>query len=348
MPSAFNTRFSIGDRRIGDGEPVYVIAEIGSNHNQDLARAKELIDAAAEAGADAAKFQSLTFDELYLAEHTTPEFQTFFRDIELPEEWYPHLATHCRERGLHFLSSPTYPRAVELLRQNGAPALKIASAQFALHPDLIQLAASSGLPLIMSTGLADYGDIERTLDICRTAGNHDVVLLHCVSRYPTEMADANLRLIETYRRSFGCLVGFSDHTLGTHVPVAAVTLGAAVIEKHITLDRRMEGPDHHYAAEPKELAAMVRDIRDIEAALGDGTRRPLGSEEQRFIEEITMTWVAGEDLPAGAPITREALTLRRTAAGIPQKMIQHLLLYRTRRAIAAGTPLSWDDVEHVG
>ncbi len=193
MPSPFDRSFRIGEREVGGGAPVYVIAEIGSNHNQDLVQAKELIDAAAEAGADAAKFQSLKFDELYLPDHTSAAFRSFFRRIELPEHWYPELADHCRKRNVHFLSSPTYPRAVELLRAQGVPAFKIASAQFALHPDLVRAAADTGLPLLMSTGLAADGDIERTLNICRDAGNRAIVLLHCVSRYPTQASDANLR-----------------------------------------------------------------------------------------------------------------------------------------------------------
>lgn len=339
-------RIQVGDRQIGSDESTYVIAEIGSNHGQDLERAKALIDAAAEAGADAAKFQSLKFDALYLEQRTSSEFRDFFRQIELSEAWYGELSAHCRKRGVHFLSAPTYPDAVPLLQRQKVPAFKIASAQFHLYPEVVAAAATTGLPLFMSVGISGYAEIDRTLRLCRGQGNRNLVLLHCVSRYPAPAAATNLRLIETYRNAFGCLTGFSDHSLGIHIPCAAVALGAVVVEKHITLDRASPGPDHHFAIEPHEFGAMVRAIRDIEQALGDGVRAPLTDEEARFRDEITFKWVAREDLAKGDRPTRAQLELRRAPDGIPQDMLEHLLRHRLRNGKSAGELLSWKDLEY--
>lgn len=336
----------VGDRCIGPGEPTYVIAEIGSNHCQDLQLAKELIDAAAEAGADAAKFQSLKFEALYLQERTTPEFREFFRQIELSEQWYGELADHCRKRGIHFLSAPTYPHAVELLLRQQVPAFKIASAQFHLYPEVVAAAAATGLPLFMSTGISGYGEIDAILRLCRGQGNHNLVLLHCVSQYPTPANQTNLRMLATYRQAFGCLTGFSDHSLGIHMPCAAIALGAVVLEKHITLNRSAKGPDHHFAVEPHEFAAMVRVVRDIEQALGSGVRAELNAEERKFRDDITLKWVAGTDLAAGTRLMRDDLDLRRTAGGIPRDMLDHVLRHRVRTNKAAGELLTWKDLEY--
>ncbi len=341
-------QIQIGHRLVGNGAPTYIIAEIGSNHNQDMALAKELIDAAAEAGADAAKFQSLKFDELYLPDKTTPEFREFFAQIELSETWYAEISAHCQRRGLHFISSPTYVEAIELLRQHGVPAYKIASAQFGVYDELVARAAATGLPLVMSTGIADYGDIQRTLELCRRAGNDQLVLLHCVSQYPTEPQRANLRLIQTYRQAFGCLVGYSDHTHDIHFAPAAVALGAVVLEKHLTLDRSLPGPDHHFAIEPAEFREMVRHVREIEAGMGDGLRPALTPDELAFRADVSFKWVARGDLPKGERILRDHLTLRRTAGGIPAEMLEHLVCHRLRRDMSAGTLLSWEDLEYVG
>ncbi len=348
MSERFSTRIRIADRYVGPEDPVYVIAEIGANHNQDIGLAKALIDAAKDAGADAAKFQSLKFEPLYLSGKTSPQFREFFRQIELSEEWYGELASHCRERKIHFISSVAYLEAVNLLRQAGVPAYKIASAQFGIFPEVVAEAAMTGLPLLMSTGFAGYGDIQGMLDLCRQKGNLDVVLLHCVSQYPADMKRANLRLIETYRRTFGSLVGYSDHTLGIHAASAAVALGAVIVEKHITADRNMDGPDHHFAIEPEEFGQMVRNIRDIEVALGDGVRPPLSDEERAFREKISMKWVSEKDLKKGDRVDRARLTLRRAEGGIPRAMIDQLLCHRVKRDIPAGSLITWEDLEYAG
>lgn len=338
----------IGERSVGQGQPAYVIAEIGSNHNQSLALAKEMIEAAQEAGADAAKFQSLKFEQLYLPDRTQGDFREFFRQIELSESWYEELASHCRKRGIHFLSSPTYMEAVDLLSAQGVPAYKIASAQFGVFPELVAHAASQGLPMLMSTGIADYGDIQDMLALCRSQGNNNLVLLHCVSQYPTEMGRANLRLIETYRRMFGCLVGYSDHTPGIHVAPTAVALGAVVVEKHLTLDRSLPGPDHHFAVEPDEFRQMVQHIRDIEAALGSGVRGGLEPDERAFREEVSFKWITRRAIPKGERLERQALDVRRCTGGISREMMAHLLNHEAKVNLPAGALLEWRDLNYVG
>lgn len=341
MSERFSTRIRIADRYIGPEDPVYVIAEIGANHNQDIGLAKALIDAAKDAGADAAKFQSLRYDKVHLTDLYDEDFARFFAQIELKEDWYDELAAHCRQRQIHFFSSATYLEAVDLLVDVGAPGIKIASAQFDIYPELVERAARTGLPLVMSTGLADYGGIERMLRLVREAGNRNVVLLHCVTEYPAIKERVNLRLIETYRRVFGCLVGFSDHTLGTAIPVAAVALGAVAVEKHLTLDRSAPGPDHHFAATPSEFAEMVQQIREVESALGDGVKADLNEAERAIRDKFLYKWVAAQDLKKGQALERDLLILRRAPGGIPQQDIGHLLGHRLEAEVPAGRLLEW-------
>ena len=277
----------IGGRAVGDGEPCFVIAEAGANHNRDLALARELIAVAAEAGADAVKFQTYSAETLYSKK--TPRFSYLERlsdqstwdlvkAIELPREWQAELAAEATKRGLQFMSTPFDHRAVDELAALRVPAYKIASFEIVDLP-LIEKAARVGRPMIISTGLADYEDIADAVAACRRAGNDQIALLQCASLYPAPPARINLRAMATRRQAFGAVVGLSDHTLGIHVAVASVAAGAAIVEKHYTMSRTLRGPDHPFAIEPNELADMVRQIRDVEAALGDGRKTGPASDE---------------------------------------------------------------------
>jgi sialic acid synthase SpsE len=337
-------QIKIGERQVGDGEPAYIIAEIGSNHDQSLDKAKALIDVAANAGADAAKFQSLNFEKVHHPERSNENIAQLYKKINFPENWHQKLADHCKKSGLHFLSSVTYVESVDLVVSAGAPAIKIASAQFDIFSDLVTKAAKTGLPLIMSTGLADYGGIERMKSLVNREGNDQIILLHCVTEYPAPLERVNLNLIKTYRRAFGCIVGYSDHTLGVAVAPAAVALGAAVIEKHITLDREGNGPDHFFAATPNELKEMITQIRLVESALGNGVKKPLNEAEQLQRDAFLYKWVAQNDLKAGERVNSKHLVLRRMDGGIPEQMGEHLLHHRLTRNVSAGTPLEWTDL----
>ncbi|NEO35148.1 MAG: hypothetical protein F6J90_02030 [Moorea sp. SIOASIH] len=309
--------FYIGDHPIGIGHPTYIIAEIGTNHNQNLQQALDMMSLAAEAGADAVKFQSIQFDDLYLEKLESSEFREWFRQIELDESWYPKLADHAKTLGVDFLSSPTYPRAIDLLEAVGVPAYKIASPQAQGNLAVVAKAAKTGKALIISIGYCEYGDMARVARLCEDLSNRSIVLLHCVSKYPTLPTDANLRFIQTLAAMTDLPTGYSDHTLGIHMPLAAIALGACVLEKHVTLDRNSEGPDHRFAVTFPEFKTMVQSIRDIEVGLGTGTRLSLLPEELTYRKNVELKAITKIPIAAGSPLTQKNVRfLRSSQVGI--------------------------------
>jgi pseudaminic acid synthase len=343
-------KLRIGERPIGDGEPCFVIAEAGANHNRDLGMARELIAVAAEAGADAVKFQTYSAETLYskkapsftyLKDLTDKSTWALIKEIELPREWQAELAAEAKTRGLLFMSTPFDHRAVDELAALDVPAYKIASFEIVDLP-LIRAAAACGRPMILSTGLADYEDIEDAIAACRAAGNVQIVLLQCASLYPAPPARVNLRAMETMRRAFGTLVGLSDHTLGIHVAAAAVALGASVIEKHFTLSRKLEGPDHPFAIEPDELRALVRQVRDVEAALGDGRKAGPAPEELEMHQKARRSLVAARAIPKGTRIERDMVTIKRPGSGIKPKHVDLVVGRVATVDIEEDTVLTWE------
>jgi len=344
----------ISGRRIGPGQPCFVIAEAGVNHNGSLELARRLVEAAAEAGADAVKFQTFRAERLaapsapkaaYQRSSTDPGQSQLdmLRALELSSEDHVALAALCREKGLTFLSSPFDFESADFLEQLGVPAFKVASGELTNLPLLRHLAAK-GRPLIVSTGMASLGEVEAALRVIERAGDPAVVLLHCTSCYPAEPAEANLRAMATLSLAFGRPVGYSDHTLGLAVPLAAAALGAAVIEKHFTLDRSLEGPDHRASAEPGELADLVRGVRQIEAALGHGRKEPNPAEAETA-RAARRSLVAAVDLKAGQTLVAEAIALLRPGTGLPPELIGFLVGRRVKRDIPAGTLLGLEMVE---
>jgi sialic acid synthase SpsE len=325
---------SIGSEIVGDGAPCYVIAEAGANHNRDLDTARRLIDCAADAGANAVKFQTYSGRSLYSTK--TPRFDylgelgakpahELLEDISLPREWQPLLATHCRERGVEFLSSPFDRQAIDELDALDVAALKIASFELVDH-GLIAYAAATGRPLILSTGMASLAEIDDAMSAARQAGAMQIALLQCASLYPAPASIMNLRAIPALAAAFGVPVGLSDHTLGTHVASASVAVGAALIEKHFTLDRTMTGPDHPFAIEPRELKELVAHVRDVEAAMGDGRKLGPSPEEAReMYAKARRSVVAACAIPAGTAITAEMLCVKRPGYGIAPKFIDTLV-----------------------
>ena len=343
-------KIKLGDRWVGEGEPCFVIAEAGANHNRDLAMGVELIDVAAEAGADAVKFQTYSAETLY-SKHT-PRFSylegvsdketwDLIKEIELPREWQADLAAHAARRGIRFLSTPFDYRAVDELAALGVPAYKIASFEIVDLP-LIGYAAARGRPMILSTGLATYEDIADALGACAAAGNREVVLLQCASLYPAPPARMNLRAMATMRQAFGVPVGLSDHSLGIHVAVAAAGLGAAIVEKHFTLDRTLPGPDHPFAIEPGELRDMVRQIHEVEAALGDGLKLGPAPEEREMHEKARRSLVAARPIPRGTTIERAMIIIKRPGFGIRPKFVDLIVGRVARVDIAEDAVLTWD------
>jgi sialic acid synthase SpsE len=347
----FSPVFAIAGRPVGPGHPAYVIAEAGANHNRDLGTARELIDVAAEAGADAVKFQTYTGAKLY--SRKTPPFRYLNDDrspteilesIALPREWQADLAAYAASRGIAFFSSVFDHEAVDSLVEVGVPAMKIASFEVIDLP-LIRHAAAAGVPMILSTGMATYGEIEEALGAVSATGNREVALLRCASLYPAPPEIMHLRGMATLRQAFGVPVGLSDHTRGIAVAVGAAALGVELVEKHFTLSRSMEGPDHPFAIEPDELKAMVSGIREVEAALGSPQLKgPSAEEAEEMYRLARRSVVAATDIPAGTTITREMLTTKRPGYGIKPRDIDRLCGRVARVDIADDDVLLWEMV----
>lgn len=335
-------------------ERTYIIAEIGCNHNGDMAVARELVRVAAEAGADAAKFQSFNPEEmstenapkaLYQTRATgvaETQFQRLKR-LRLSEDQHIELQQFCRRHEIEFCSSPFDHRSVELLKEMDVPFFKVPSGEITNLP-LLEHIGSCGKPVILSTGMSTLGEIETAVSAIGTHHRRDIILLHCVSDYPARWEDANLRAIATLREAFGLPVGFSDHTEGIELPLVAVALGAVVVEKHITLSRAMEGGDHKASLEPAEFREMVAKIRRIRAALGDGMKRCMPAEENiRSVARKSI--VAVRRIIKGDLITRDALATKRPGTGLPPTFLNEIVGARAREEIAAGEAIRWSQLE---
>ncbi len=347
------TSIAIGGKRVGGGAACYVIAEAGANHNRDFDLARRLIDAAADAGADAVKFQTYSGRTLYSTK--TPRFDylgelgaqpahELLESIALPREWQPRLAEHSRDRGIEFLSSPFDRQAVDELDALDVAALKIASFELIDHT-LVRYAAATKRPLILSTGMATLAEIDEAIAAARDAGADQIALLQCASLYPSPPSIMNLRTIPAMRAAFGMPVGLSDHTTGTHVASASIALGAALIEKHFTLDRTMTGPDHPFAIEPAELRTLVAHVRDVEAAMGDGYKRgPSPEEANEMYAKARRSIVAACAIPSGTPITAEMLCVKRPGYGIAPKFLEAVVGRTARIDIDEDDIVMWEMV----
>jgi len=325
----------------------FIIAEAGSNHNHDLDMAMELIDVAAEAKADAVKFQTYSADTLYSKK--TPEFSylkgqkvhDLIKSIELPRDWQQELAEYADKKGITFLSTPFDYAAVDELDEIGVPAFKFASFEIT-DLELLKYAASKQKPMIISTGMADLDEIEDAINAVRSVRNDDIVLLHCNSLYPTPPEVVNLRAMETMREAFNLPVGFSDHTLGIHISLAAVAMGACVIEKHFTLDRSLPGPDHSFAIEPDELKEMVRCVREIDKAKGSGIKERSELEDAEMYDKARRSVHAKVDIPIGTVITREMLVVKRPGYGIKPKFVDTVVGREAVKEIEEEDWITWD------
>jgi N-acetylneuraminate synthase len=327
-----------------------VIAEAGVNHNGNMDAARRLIDAAAEARADAVKFQAFSADRIVTRSapkaayqrtdtQTDESQQDMLRSLELTPEQLEQLAHHARQRGIMFLASAFGEEDVDLLDSLDVASIKLGSGEITNHP-LLAHAAHTGRPVILSTGASWMREVASAVECLRAAHCSGLALLHCVSSYPAEAGDANLRAMDTLSSAFGVPVGFSDHTLGHEVALAAVARGARIIEKHFTLDRTLPGPDHLASLEPAELAEFVRAIRRTEAALGDGIKRPLPSEEA-VSQVARRSLVGATDLPAGTKVEFAHLVCKRPATGICPTRLADVLGLRLTRPLAADEVLTW-------
>ena len=339
----------------------FIIAEAGVNHNGDEKMALALVEAAVKSGADAVKFQTFSADKLTRKGAEKAEYQKqatgdgdqhgMLKALEMSESLHRRLFAHCGELGIEFMSTAFDEESLDFLVELGIKRIKVPSGEITNAP-LLRHMAGKGLPLIVSTGMAELYEVVAAVDIIRAARvargfaeplAEMVTILHCTSNYPTDSADVNLRAMNTMARATGLPVGYSDHTLGLAVSTGAVALGATVIEKHFTLNAGLPGPDHKASLEPDQLCALVRQIRDIEAALGSDVKAPTASElPVRDLVRRSVTTV--RSLPAGTTVGKDDVTLMRPGTGIPPVDLEKVIGRKSARNISAGETLTWSDI----
>lgn len=349
-----STELTFGKHVIGAGHPAFVIAEAGVNHNGELDLAFQLVDAAIAAGADAVKFQTFIAAELLTAEAAKADYQKtttgeqgsqleMIKRLELSFDDFRKLKTYCDDRGITFLSTPFDITSVDFLRELGLVVFKISSGDLTNHP-LLRHVALQKRPVILSTGMSDMDEVREAVTVLHDAGNDDVILLQCVTNYPAAAEDINLKAMLSMQSAFDVNVGYSDHTLGIEVTLAAVALGACVIEKHFTLNKNFAGPDHRASLEPREFKAMVEGIRKVEAALGNGLKVPAASEAGNAAV-ARRSIVAARDINVGTVITPAELSFKRPGTGLPPRMAEQLLGKTARVNVRAGSLLQLEMFE---
>ena len=304
---------------------VFVIAEAGVNHNGNIDIAKKLVDVAAKAGADAVKFQTFKAENIVCKNAEKAEYQkcttgeeenqfSMLKKLELTEEMHKDLLDYCSTKNIMFLSTPFDLESIDYLDKVGIEIMKIPSGEITNYPYLVKMAKTKKT-IIMSSGMSALSEIENAVKILRNNGAKEVIVLHCNTEYPTPFEDVNLKAMLTIKDKLNLEVGYSDHTMGIEVPIAAVAMGASVIEKHFTLDRCMDGPDHKASLEPKELEVMIRAIRNVEKAMGDGIKLPSASEKKN-ISIVRKSIVAKKEILKGEIFTEDNLTVKRPGNGI--------------------------------
>ncbi len=351
MTTTFNKKFKIGNRMVGEGEPCMIVAELSGNHNGDYNRAIEIIHAAKEAGADAIKLQTYTADTITI-DCDKPCFMTpgdglwagrtlhnLYEEAYTPWEWHEGLFAEAKKLGMEAFSSPFDPTAIDYLENLNVPAYKFASFEIADIP-LIRKAAALHKPMIFATGIAYEEDIRLALDTCLEEGNGDVILLKCVSAYPTPYNLVNLRMIDSLKEKFDCMVGLSDHTPGSVIPTGSMPFGVKMIEKHLTLDRSAGGVDDAFSMEPREFAEMVKNVRILEEALG--SREYKLTDKQVAERRLGRSLFVVKDIKAGEVFTPENVRSIRPADGMHPKHYEEVLGKTAACDIEKGTPLSWD------
>ncbi len=340
----------ISNKVVGEGKSCFIIAEAGVNHNGKLDLAKKLIDAAKKAGADAVKFQIFRAERLVTKTAEKPAYQKrstgagsqhdMLKKLELTRDDFKKLSGYAKKKNIIFLASAFDEESIDFLDELKVPAFKIPSGEITNLP-LLKHAARKGKPVIMSTGMSNLGEVEEALKTIMEEGAKEVVLLHCVSNYPAKVEETNLRAMETLMHMFGLSVGLSDHTVGTTVPIAAAALGATIIEKHFTLDRKLPGPDHKASLEPGEFREMVEHIREVEKALGNGVKRPTESEEA-MKKAVRRSIVAKVDISKGTVIAEDMLDLKRSGTGLNPKYLKKVIGKRAKKDIKVDEPITFE------
>ncbi len=340
----------IGDRKIGPGQPCFIIAEAGVNHNGDIRLALELVEAAKDAGADAIKFQLFRVEEQISGSAPTAEYQKehtgsanmteMAKTYDLAWDAHYQILDHCHLNDIQYMASCFDTQAVDFYIGLGGQAIKVGSGELTNHP-LLDYMSGKGIPILLSTGMSTLGEIEDAVSCIREAGNSPLALFHCVSNYPTVPESANLRAIQTLERTFSVPTGFSDHTLGSSTAIAAVALGACMLEKHFTLDKQLPGPDHAMSMSLKELKNYIDLVRQTEASLGDG-RKELQPGESEVQKVARRSVVSTRLIRAGEAIDASNTALKRPATGIEPRFRASLFGRIAADNIPADMPISWD------
>jgi len=342
----------LGNVEVGPGHPAYIIAEVGSNHNGDMDLCGKLIDAAAECGANAVKFQSWTdksliAEEEYERNTTYSDKKKHFGSLREMVTAYQltsdqHLQAHarCVRKGIDFCSTPFSPEEADLLESLNVQFFKIASMDV-VHLPLLRYVARKKRPVVISTGMATLGEVEQAVDAVRAEGNDQIVLLHCISIYPPEYETIHLRNIEMLQRAFECPVGFSDHTLGTAIPLAAIAIGACIIEKHFTLDQDMEGWDHAISANPEQMRTIVKEGQNIFAALGS-TRRTVSEAEMEKRKKFRRSLVARRALERGHVLSESDFDAKRPGTGVSPDQLHYIVGRTLASDLAQDQVLRWN------
>lgn len=375
-------KIKIGIKSVGEGEPCFIIAEAGVNHNGNVKLAKKLIDAAKEAGADAVKFQTWKTEEIVTRQVAKPEYQKettgesqykMLKKLELSDEDFEQLAKHAKSVGIIFLSTPEGEKCTDFVERLGVPAFKIGSADLTNHPHLVYVAKKEK-PIILSTGMATLEEVREAGGVIKRAGNDEIILLHCTSNYPAKLEDVNLRAMVTLKKESCLQIGYSDHTMGIGVSIMAALLGARVIEKHLTLDKKLPGPDHKASLEPYEFREMVKGIRlaernistegrlkeklqeisrevvieqevfeKIEKILGKSVKKPVKSEKE-MIKLARKYIVAKKDIQKGDVITVDMLCIKRSGGGLEPKYLDKIIEKRAKARIEKDEPITFKKV----
>lgn len=345
---------TMGGRSIGDGQPAYVIAEAGVNHNGDAAMAVELVNRAKEAGADCVKFQTFKAEnivtrnapkaayQLKVTDQKESQFE-MLKKLELQMADYRALTEVCKTQNIQFLSTPYNFADTDFLDALGVDGFKIASGQL-VELAFLDYTARIGKPMIVSTGMATLGEVEAALSTIRQTGNEQIIILQCTTNYPSDVGDANVRAMVSMRDAFDVLTGYSDHTQNNQSVYAAIALGACVVEKHFTLDTALPGPDHSCSLTPSQFAQMIQGIRDVELALGSAVKKPTAAELANA-KGMRRSIVAKQRISEGAIIAREMLEFRRPASGIEPKLLDQIVGKCARRDIQPDTPLTFGDID---
>jgi len=380
-------KIKIGNRFVGDGEPCFIIAEAGVNHNGDIELAKKLVEEAKRSGADAVKFQTWITDEILIKNVEKPNYQKkttdaeesqydMIKKLELSFEETEEIAKYAKELGIVFISTPEGKSCIDLLSELGVPAFKVGSPDMDNFP-LLDYLATKRKPIILSTGMSTLEEVKESVEFLKAKECHQVVLLHCTTNYPTSLEDVNLREMLTLKREFGLPVGYSDHTDGIGVSIAAAYLGAVIIEKHFTLDKSLPGPDHKASLEPEELKRLIEGIRmagtnaidenklkeklgevsnririeqnvidSVEEILGSSVKAPTKSEKE-MIKLMRKYIVANKCIKRGERIKEDMLAIKRCGGGLPSKFLHKILGMTAKRDIATDEPLTFEKLSVV-